>query len=210
MVDTFAELEHRLQHLLDAHPKMYSYFEYVASWEVGLEFNAKYTSERYKKHSCTKKEKGQSYTNCVQQVDDMIDRMSKTMIDQTMKSYYNRVEELRGFAKEENTKIDIDSETCFWSFLDKMPLMRKGQIVLSKEGYISIIWDDDKGNYIHITFCGRCLLALTQTHREVRYVVCVMGDKENTIQETGNCSLREAEELIDKHDLRFLVRIKHD
>ena len=197
MVDTFSELEHRLQHLLDAHPRMYSYFKYVASWEVGLDFNAKFRSERYKKHSCTQKEKGQSYTNCVQQVDDMIDRMSKTIKKQIFKAYENRIEELKG----EGTKINIGAETDFWSFLGKMPIMREGTVVLFHAGFLQIAWKDDKGNILSMTFLG---------NRKVECIVIKKNYGHDSSTRMLSCSLREAEGLIDKHDLRFLVRIKHD
>lgn len=73
-------------------------------------------------------------------------------------AYQNRIEELRRFAELDGFSVNEASEKDFWSFSNSLPFAREAELVLSDNGNLRAIWDDEDGNHLGLQFLGNGML----------------------------------------------------
>ena len=76
--------------------------------------------------------------------------------------YEDRIKILRSLAREDGYDLNPESGKKFWSFIDSIPLIRKGDLVLLENGDLRAVWDDEYGAHIGLQFQG---------YGEVQYVI---------------------------------------
>lgn len=93
-----------------------------------------------------------------------------------LEGYANRIEHLRLILDEEDRTIHRDSEHDFWDFVHRHPFAQSGQIVITDEGHIRLVWKGDDEAHIGIRFLG---------NRRVRYVIFVHRPGERELSESS-------------------------
>lgn len=79
-----------------------------------------------------------------------------------LEGYASRIDHLRTIVEEEGSKIDSDSERDFWDFVHRHPFTAPGQLVVTNEGHLRLVWRGAHDAHIGIRFLGR---------RRIRYVM---------------------------------------
>ena len=68
--------------------------------------------------------------------------------------YALRIEELRGYAQDDDNQVNTASEKEFWSFVRSGPFVHKASLVLVDNGNLRAVWNDEAGNHVGIQFLG--------------------------------------------------------
>ena len=76
--------------------------------------------------------------------------------------YTDRIETLRALGKEDGIELNPESKQDFLSFVDSIPTILKGDLILLDNGDLRAIWDDEYGAHIGLQFQGT---------GEVQYVI---------------------------------------
>ena len=77
-------------------------------------------------------------------------------------SYFRRLDYLRSVAVEEGITFSEVSERDFWEFLHRFPLAVEGQLIVTDEGHVRLVWRGNEDEQIGIRFLGS---------QRVRYVI---------------------------------------
>ena len=80
----------------------------------------------------------------------------------TLEAYGRRIDRLRLLVAEEEGVILDESEDDFWDFVRLHPFVEPGQIVVTSEGHVRLVWKGAGKAHIGIRFSG---------DRRVRYVI---------------------------------------
>lgn len=83
-------------------------------------------------------------------------------VDANRKKYADRIETLRSLGKEDGIDLNPESEQDFMRFLDFVPSILEGDLILLENGDLRAIWDDELGAHIGLQFQGS---------GEVQYVI---------------------------------------
>ena len=76
--------------------------------------------------------------------------------------YASRIARLHLIVEEEGGTISEDSERDFWDFVRRYPFTEPGQVVVTSEGHLRLVWKGNDEAHIGIRFLG---------DRRVRYVI---------------------------------------
>jgi hypothetical protein len=79
-----------------------------------------------------------------------------------LKEYAKRIDRLHLILREEGRGIDRDSELDFWNFAHRYPFAQAGQVIVTDEGHLRLVWKGSDEAHIGIRFLGE---------RRVRYVI---------------------------------------
>ena len=79
-----------------------------------------------------------------------------------LRGYATRIDSLRVIVEEDGGTISEDSEQDFWDFVRRYPLTEPGQVVVTSEGHLRLVWKGNDEAHIGIRFLG---------DRRVRYVI---------------------------------------
>ena len=90
--------------------------------------------------------------------------------------YDSRIDRLHLIVEEEGKKISLDSERDFWDFVHRHPFVEPGQLVVTNEGHLRLVWEGDDEAHIGIRFLGS---------RRVRYVIFNRRAGERELLETS-------------------------
>ena len=93
-----------------------------------------------------------------------------------LEGYANRIDCLRLIVEEDGRTICSDSEHDFWDFVDRHPFAQSGQIIVTDEGHLRLVWKGDDEAHIGIRFLG---------DRRVRYVIFNRRAGERALLETS-------------------------
>jgi len=93
-----------------------------------------------------------------------------------LEEYASRIEYLRLIVEEEGRMIRGDSERDFWDFVHQHPFTQSGQILVTDEGHIRLVWKGDDEAHIGIRFLG---------NRRVRYVIFNRRPGERELSESS-------------------------
>lgn len=76
--------------------------------------------------------------------------------DEIRLAYRHRIADLREYGAEEGVAIKAASERDFWAFIGIMPSAREAGVVLTPDGDLRAIWDDDNDDDSHfaVQFLG--------------------------------------------------------
>ena len=95
----------------------------------------------------------------------------------TLEEYASRIDRLRLIVEEEEDRtINRDSESDFWYFVHRHPFAQSGQLVVTDEGHIRLVWKGDNEAHIGIRFLG---------DRRVRYVIFNRRPGERELSESS-------------------------
>ena len=94
----------------------------------------------------------------------------------TLEGYANRIDRLRLIVEEEDRTICADSEYDFWDFVHRYPFAQSGQLIVTDEGHLRLVWKGDDEAHIGIRFLG---------DRRVRYVIFNRRAGEHTLLENS-------------------------
>lgn len=114
-------------------------------------------------------------------------------------AYQRRVEELREYGAEEGVAVNAASERDFWAFIDTMPSARAAGVVLTPDGNLRAVWDDDNDDDSHfaVQFLGG---------GQVQYVVFRRRPAARKVSRAaGTDTLSGVKRQIDAFDLGRLV-----
>ena len=79
-----------------------------------------------------------------------------------LEDYANRMGRLHLVVEEEGRAVSRDSERDFWEFVHRHPFAQAGQLVVTDEGFVRLVWKRGDEEHIGIRFLG---------NRMVRYVI---------------------------------------
>lgn len=74
--------------------------------------------------------------------------------EEVRRAYFLRIEELKGYAVEDEIKFNPASERDFWEFVESQPANRRASLVLSNAGNLKAVWKDADANHLSIQFLG--------------------------------------------------------
>lgn len=76
--------------------------------------------------------------------------------DEICHAYRLRIDDLREYGAEEGVAINAASERDFWAFIGMMPSAREVGVVLTPDGDLRAVWDDDNDdeNHLAVQFRG--------------------------------------------------------
>ena len=114
-------------------------------------------------------------------------------------AYRSRIEDLRGMAEDEGIKVAQESIDDFWQLIRTLLPTRKAQLVLTDDGNLIAIWDDDGGNYVDVEFLGAGSL---------QYLI-VKGPEHspNRTYEEGGGDIQTVKRQVQEHKLDSLLGI---
>ena len=117
--------------------------------------------------------------------------------DTMERAYHRRIKDLRGMAKDEGFMVAQESVNDFWQLIRSLLPTRKAQLVLTDEGNLIAIWDDDDGNYVDIEFLGAGSL---------HYLIFKGPEHSpNRICEEGGGDIQTVKRQAQKHNLAKLL-----
>ena len=94
----------------------------------------------------------------------------------TLEAYAKRTDHLRLIVEEEGRRISEDSERDFWDFVHRHPFAQTGQVIVTDEGHLRLVWKGDDESHIGIRFLGG---------RRVRHVIFNRRAGERILLETS-------------------------
>ena len=71
-----------------------------------------------------------------------------------IRKYRERVSELRMCVAEEGDTLNRESEDDFWRFVLKEPGFRMGGLVVTDEGNLRMVWQDNEETHLGLQFLG--------------------------------------------------------
>lgn len=81
--------------------------------------------------------------------------LNRKRAEQSRNQYKKRINYLLELAKEEeDLDLNPQSQEDFWLFINSIPLIRKGGLVLLDNGDLRALWKDDDGAHIGLQFRG--------------------------------------------------------
>lgn len=81
--------------------------------------------------------------------------LNRERAEQNRSQYKERIKHLLELAKEEeDLELNQQSQEDFWLFINSIPLIRKGGLVLLDNGDLRALWKDDDGARIGLQFRG--------------------------------------------------------
>ena len=81
--------------------------------------------------------------------------LNRERAEQNRSQYKERIKYLLELAKEEeDLDLNQQSHEDFWLFINSIPLIRKGGLVLLDNGDLRALWKDDEGAHIGLQFRG--------------------------------------------------------
>ena len=75
--------------------------------------------------------------------------------ERVREAYSLRIEELKGYALEDEIEVNPASELDFWDFMESLPSRKQAAIVFCDNGNFRTVWTDDNGGHIGIQFLGK-------------------------------------------------------
>ena len=114
-------------------------------------------------------------------------------------AYRHRIDDLREYGAEEGIAISYASERDFWAFIGTMRSAREAGVVLTPDGNLRIVWDDDNDTDSHLAvqFLGG---------GQVQYVIFRRRPAARKVSRAaGTDTLRGVKRQIDAFDLGHLV-----
>lgn len=69
-------------------------------------------------------------------------------------AWEKRIEDLRSWAAEDGEPFRSESERDFWTFVETTPDVRRGSLVLTDDGNVRAVWEDDAGARVALQFLG--------------------------------------------------------
>ena len=114
-------------------------------------------------------------------------------------AYRRRIDDLREYGAEEDVAVNAASERDFWAFINTMPSAREAGVVLTPDGDLRAVWDDDHDDDRHfaVQFLGG---------GQVQYVVFSRRpDARKVSRAAGTDTLNGVKRQIDAFDLGRLV-----
>ena len=102
-------------------------------------------------------------------------------------------------AVDEGFTVAQESIDDFWQLVRSLLLTRKAQLVLTDEGNLIAIWDDDDGNYVDIEFLGAGSLHYLIFKGPVH--------SPNRICEEGGGDIQTVKRQVQEHKLDSLLGI---
>ena len=113
------------------------------------------------------------------------------------RAYSARIEELKGYAVEDEIEVNPASERDFWEFVESLSNQKKAALFLCDSGNYRTIWKDGDGGHVGIQFFGN------QT------VECVIfkrrGNTDFVSRVAGHDTLQGVKRQIRAFDLAYLV-----
>ena len=94
----------------------------------------------------------------------------------TLEEYAKRIDRLRLIVREEGREISKDSEGDFWNFVQRYPFAQTGQVIVTDEGHLRLVWKGSDEAHIGIRFLGDL---------RVRYVIFNRRAGERALLETS-------------------------
>ena len=123
----------------------------------------------------------------------------RKIAEEVREAYSSRIEELRGYALEDEIEIREESERDFWEFVTAVPLADEGELVVLYNGNLRAVWQDDSGNHVGLQFLG---------DSSVEYVIFKHWQRSNSVDRVaGIDSLSDVRQRIADFDLTSLVRV---
>lgn len=119
--------------------------------------------------------------------------------DEIRRAYQRRIADLREYGAEENVAINSASEQDFWAFIGTMPSAREAGLVLTPDGNLRAVWDDDNDadHHFAVQFLGS---------GQVQYVVFRRRPAAREVSRAaGTDTLSGVKRQIDAFDLGKLV-----
>ncbi len=74
--------------------------------------------------------------------------------DQVREAYSLRIEELKGYALEDEIEVIPASEQDFWAFVESLSSNKRASLVLCDNGNLKAVWKDTGANHLGIQFLG--------------------------------------------------------
>ena len=74
--------------------------------------------------------------------------------EEVREAYSSRIEELRGYALEDEIEIREESERDFWEFVNSTSSTNKAGLFLLENGNFRAVWKDGNGGHVAIQFLG--------------------------------------------------------
>lgn len=74
--------------------------------------------------------------------------------EEVRKAYSSRIEELKGYAVEDDIKVNPASERDFWHFIESSSFVKRASLVLCNNGDLKAIWKDAQIGHVGIQFLG--------------------------------------------------------
>ena len=114
--------------------------------------------------------------------------------------YLRRIDDLRGYGAEDGIAMNAASEGDFWAFIGTMPSARRAGLVLTDDGNLRAVWDDDHDDDHHLAlqFLG---------NGQVQYVIFKRRSAGGKVARVaGRDTFDGIRRLIGDFDLHPLVR----
>lgn len=97
-------------------------------------------------------------------------------LDSMLRSYRERIEALCEFGKDEDVEIRAESVDSFWQFVNENADYRRGGLVLTDDGNLSISWSEHPTDHVALEFLGG---------QEVGYVIFKGNDDDDDVVRVG-------------------------
>ena len=114
-------------------------------------------------------------------------------------AYSLRIEELKGYALEDEIEVNPASELDFWAFVESTLLANEAALFLMDNGNLRTVWKGDKGGHVGIQFFG---------DQQVEYVIFKRRAVNDFVSRVaGHDTLVGVRRLILAFDLDALVGV---
>ena len=108
-------------------------------------------------------------------------------------AYLARISELRHIAADDGYSLNISSEADFLKFVESEPRLNKGNLVLTDNGNLQIIWKDGDGFHFGLQFLGKGM---------IQYVILKQRDPMKTVSRVaGRDTFEGVKRLIETFEL---------
>ena len=97
-------------------------------------------------------------------------------------AYSLRIEELKGYAIEDEIEVNPASERDFWAFMESLPVSKRASLVLSNRGNLKAVWKDNASNHLGIQFLGK---------GQGEYVIFKRREKDSEISRVAGIDSRD-------------------
>ncbi|MXZ55381.1 MAG: hypothetical protein F4077_04705 [Gammaproteobacteria bacterium] len=112
-------------------------------------------------------------------------------------SYIARVEKLRAFVTQEGSVLNQGSEYDFWLFVLKEFEIRRGNVVVTHNGNLRLVWKDSLGTHLGLQFLGG---------EEVQFVIFKRrGTSRVTSRVAGRDTIEGVKNQISSFELNTLL-----
>ncbi len=74
--------------------------------------------------------------------------------DAVRQAYFLRIEELKGYATEDEIEVNLASEKDFWAFVESLHPSKRANLVLTNSGNLKAVWKNTGTGHLGIQFLG--------------------------------------------------------